>query len=48
MIALIIFLIVLWVVLGVVGLVVHGLLWLFVIALVLFVLTGAGGLARRR
>ena len=53
----ILFLIVLWVVLGVIGAVVHGLIWLLIIAAVLFLATlvfggsriGARGrLARRR
>jgi hypothetical protein len=39
MLALILFLILAWVVLGLIGFVVKGLFWLFVIACVLFVLT---------
>lgn len=46
MLALILFLILAWVVLGLVGFVVHGLFWLFVIACVLFLLTLIGGAMR--
>ena len=38
----------LWVVIAVLGLVIKGLLWLFVIGLVLFLVTGALGLRRGR
>jgi hypothetical protein len=43
MLALLLFLILVWVVLGIVGFVVHGLFWLFVVACVLFLLTLIGG-----
>ena len=36
-----------WVVLGIIGLIVKGLFWLFVIALVAFGFTLAGGMKRR-
>jgi hypothetical protein len=42
-IAFLLFLILVWVVLGIIGFVVHGLFWLFVVACVLFVLTLVGG-----
>ncbi|MFB9236063.1 hypothetical protein ACFFWC_10970 [Plantactinospora siamensis] len=48
MIALIVALLVVWLVLAVVGLVVHGLFWLFVIGAILFVVTGIIGWVRRR
>jgi hypothetical protein len=39
MLSLILFLIILWIVLGIVGAVVHGLFWLLIIAAVLFLAT---------
>lgn len=49
MIALILVLVLVWVVLGIVGFVVKGLFWLFVIACVLFLFTLVGsGFARGR
>lgn len=45
--AFILTLIILWIILGIVGFVVHGLFWLFVIAAVLFLLTILGGAFRR-
>jgi hypothetical protein len=45
--ALLLFLVLVWVVLGVVGFVVKGLFWLFVIACVLFVITILGDVFRR-
>ncbi len=41
-------LLVLWVILAVLGFAIKGLLWLAVIALVLFVITGIFGFIRRR
>jgi hypothetical protein len=41
-------LLLLWVVLAVLGVVIKGLFWLFVVGLVLFLVTGALGLFRRR
>ncbi len=46
MLALVLFLILVWVVLGLIGFVVHGLFWLFVIACVLFLLTLIAGAMR--
>ena len=46
MLALILFLILVWVVLGVIGVVVHGLIWLTIVAAVLFLATLVGGGAR--
>lgn len=46
MLALLLFLVLAWVVLGIIGFVVHGLFWLFIIACVLFVLTMLGGAFR--
>jgi hypothetical protein len=40
-------LVIVWIVLGIIGFVVHGLFWLFVIACVLFVVTVLGGVFRR-
>jgi hypothetical protein len=45
--ALLLALVIVWIVLGIVGFVVHGLFWLFVIALVLFVATLLGGVFSR-
>lgn len=46
MLALLLFLILVWVVLAIIGWVVTGLFWLFVVACVLFVLTLLGGAFR--
>lgn len=43
MIAALLTLVILWMVLGIIGLVVHGLFWLFVIACLLFVVTVLAG-----
>jgi uncharacterized MAPEG superfamily protein len=40
-------LVIVWIVLGIIGFVVHGLFWLFVIACVLFVVTVLAGTFRR-
>jgi hypothetical protein len=48
MIALVLVLLVAWLVLAVLGLVVHGLFWLFVVGLILFLVTGGFGWLRRR
>jgi hypothetical protein len=48
MVGLIVALLVIWVILAVLGLVIKGLFWLFVIAAVLFVVTGIFGWLRRR
>jgi len=48
MIALIAALLVVWLVLAVLGLVIHGLFWLFVVGLILFLVTGGVGWLRRR
>lgn len=48
MIALIVLLLLVWLVLAVVGLVVKGLFWLFVIGAILFVVTAVIGFIRRR
>jgi hypothetical protein len=48
MIGLIVALLVVWLVLAVLGLVVKGLFWLFVIGVVLFLATGIFGWLRRR
>ena len=48
MVGLIAFLLVAWLVLAVLGFVIHGLFWLAVIGLVLFVVTGGFGWMRRR
>lgn len=50
MLAFILFLIILWIVLGIIGAVVHGLIWLLIIAAVLFLATmlfGGTRLGRR-
>jgi hypothetical protein len=41
-------LLVVWLVLAVLGLVIHGIFWLFVVGLILFVATGVFGWIRRR
>jgi len=48
MLGLILLLLVVWLVLAVLGLVVKGLFWLFIIGLILFVATGIFGWVRRR
>jgi hypothetical protein len=47
MIAVLLALVILWIVLGIIGFVVHGLFWLFVIACLLFVATVLAGAFRR-
>jgi len=48
MVGLIVTLLVIWLILAVLGLVIKGLFWLFVIGAILFVVTGAMGWFRRR
>ena len=48
MLGLILLLLVVWLVLAVLGLVIKGLFWLFIIGLILFVATGIFGWVRRR
>jgi hypothetical protein len=48
MVGLIVTLLVIWLILAVLGLVLKGLFWLFVIGVILFVLTGVFGWFRRR
>jgi hypothetical protein len=48
MLGLIVTLLVIWLILALLGLVVKGLFWLFVIGAILFVVTGAFGWFRRR
>jgi hypothetical protein len=48
MLGLIVTLLVIWLILALLGLVVKGLFWLFVIGAILFVATGAFGWFRRR
>lgn len=51
MLALILFLILLWVALGIIGAVIHGLIWLLIIAAILFLATlvfGGSRLGRNR
>jgi hypothetical protein len=48
MVGLIVGLLVIWLILAVLGLVIKGLFWLFVIAAVLFVITAIVGWVRRR
>ena len=43
MLAVLLALVIVWIVLGLIGFVVHGLFWLFLIACVLFVFTVLGG-----
>ena len=45
---LIVALLVIWVVLAVLGFVIHGLFWLAIIGIVLFLLTGGFGFVRNR
>jgi hypothetical protein len=47
MIAFLLALVIIWIVLGIVGFVVHGLFWLFIVACVLFLATILGGVFRR-
>lgn len=47
MVGLIVFLLVLWVVLSIVGFTIKGLFWLAIIAIILFVVTGVFGFLRR-
>ena len=47
MLAFLLILIIVWIVAGIIGFVVHGLFWLFVIACVLFLLTIVGGVYGR-
>ena len=47
MLAFLLTLVIVWIVLGIIGFVVHGLFWLFVIALVLFVATVLGAVFGR-
>lgn len=47
MLAVFLTLIIVWIVLGLIGFVVHGLFWLFLIACVLFLATVLGGAFRR-
>ncbi|MEP6478905.1 MAG: hypothetical protein ABJB03_05905 [Rhodoglobus sp.] len=48
MIGLVIFLLILWVVLSVVGFAVKGLFWLAIIGIILFIATGIFGFIRRK
>lgn len=48
MVGLILFLLVVWLVLAVLGFVIHGLFWLAVIGIVLFLVTGGFGWMRNR
>jgi hypothetical protein len=48
MVGLIVTLLVIWLILAVLGLVIKGLFWLFVVGAILFVLTGGLGWLRRR
>ena len=43
MIAFLLILIIVWIIVGVIGFIVHGLFWLFVLACVLFLVTLLGG-----
>ncbi len=47
MIAFLLLLVIVWIVIGIIGFVVHGLFWLFLLACVLFLLTLIGGAFRR-
>ena len=47
MLAVLLALVIVWIVLGIIGFVVHGLFWLFLIACVLFVATVLAGAFRR-
>ncbi|MBE7187176.1 hypothetical protein [Jatrophihabitans endophyticus] len=48
MLAFILFLIIIWIILGIIGAVVHGLIWLLIIAAVLFLATLVFGGSRLR
>ena len=48
MVRLLLALLLIWVILAVLGFVIHGLLWLAIIGIVLFLVTGAWGWVRRR
>ncbi len=48
MVGLLVALLIVWAILAVLGIVVKGLFWLFIIALILFVATGVWGWVRRR
>lgn len=48
MLAFILFLIILWIAAGIIGAVVHGLVWLLIVAIVLFLLTLVFGGSRLR
>ena len=47
MLALLLILVIAWIIIGIIGFVVHGLFWLFVIACVLFVITILSSVFRR-
>jgi hypothetical protein len=47
MLAFLLFLLIVWIVVGIIGFVVNGLFWLFIVACVLFVLTLLGGVFGR-
>jgi hypothetical protein len=47
MLALLLALIIVWIIIGIIGFVVHGLFWLFLLACLLFVVTVLGGAFRR-
>ena len=48
MVGLIVVLLVVWAVLAILGFVIHGLVWLAIIGIILFVATGVFGFIRRR
>lgn len=48
MMGIVLLLLIVWVVLGVIGLVVKGLLWLFIVGLILFLATAAWGWMKRQ
>jgi hypothetical protein len=48
MVGLLVALLIIWAVLAVLGIVVKGLFWLFIVGLILFVATGVWGWVRRR
>ena len=48
MLGLIVALLVLWVILAILGFVIHGLVWLAIVGIILFLATGAWGWLRRR
>jgi hypothetical protein len=47
MVAFLLALIIIWIIIGIIGFVVHGLFWLFLIACLAFLLTIVGGAFRR-